>query len=535
MKKYFIICIFLLPVISANAQREGTWWHFGYNVGFDFTEVFNGNATYPKAICNAPLRQNEGVFSISDKNGNWLMSSDGKYVYTPGSIKGATFPLPTNSADGDFSINKNNILFGNSSATQSGIMCPVPGETSLYYIFTIDDKQSNPRKGINYSIIDLAANNGVGELVIGKINKSVTYGYQKNSLTERYTAANVMENITLTPSSDGNYWLVSIFGSHFHAWKVTKDGVSDTPVLSLSSYEFASTTSSNSYRGGLGHIRISADGTRIAYAIDQASNTTPVGVFGTAFFNNSTGEVTSSKHATKNIAAYGVEFSPSNEWLYLTNMGSAGFIKFSDLANGSMNNYRNMITTGEFNAVMGPKGIIYMIVRGSSTLYTIDDPNNPDTAVPANTYKAHPNFFACGGASVYPFNGLPNFIPSFFLVKALTGPAELCTGAEGEFILEAEQGTSGYGAEYIEWDMGDNTKYYTGDHPLADPSTKPWPTDNLHKIKHTYTSSGVKTIRTNPYNSNGLMPDKEVTLNITVKDCVTYIYINPHLRAKIIQ
>lgn len=184
--------------MSANAQREGTWWHFGYNVGFDFTEVFNGNATYPKAICNAPLRQNEGVFSISDKNGNWLMSSDGKYVYTPGSIKGATFPLPTNSADGDFSINKNNILFGNSSATQSGIMCPVPGETSLYYIFTIDDKQSNPRKGINYSIINLAANNGIGELVTGKINKPVTYGYQKNSLTERYTAANVMENINVS-------------------------------------------------------------------------------------------------------------------------------------------------------------------------------------------------------------------------------------------------------------------------------------------------------------------------------------------------
>src|SRR5437764_1215512 len=115
MKKILLIYLFLICTASF-AQKEANNWYFGRNAGV----TFNGGA--PVAVTNGQLNTLEGCASISDANGNLLFYTDGIKVWNKNHV------VMTNGTG----------LRGDPSSTQSGIIVPKPGSSTIYYIFTVD-------------------------------------------------------------------------------------------------------------------------------------------------------------------------------------------------------------------------------------------------------------------------------------------------------------------------------------------------------------------------------------------------------------
>ena len=90
-------------------------------------------------------------------------------------------------------------LKGDDSSTQSAIIIPQPGSSSIYYIFTVDARAGTD--GLQYSIIDITLDGGLGAVTS-----------TKNVLLSTPTT----EKITAVESADGeSIWVIS------HRWVMT--------------------------------------------------------------------------------------------------------------------------------------------------------------------------------------------------------------------------------------------------------------------------------------------------------------------------
>lgn len=56
-------------------------------------------------------------------------------------------------------------LLGNYSSSQSAIIIPKPGSSTLYYLFTAAEYGDSYRKEYNYNIVDMSLDNGLGDIV----------------------------------------------------------------------------------------------------------------------------------------------------------------------------------------------------------------------------------------------------------------------------------------------------------------------------------------------------------------------------------
>lgn len=278
MKKLLLSTLLLLS-ISIYSQKEANIWYFGANAGLDF------NTTPPTALTNGQINTLEGCSSFSDANGNLLFYSDGITVYD----KNHQIMKYSNG-------NLANNLKGNPSSTQSGMIIPKPGSTSIYYLFTVGDG-NNP--AFDYYVIDMSLNGGNGQL----INETGS-GFSTNLTTGR---GNWTEKVAAVRGKECNtYWVVSVTGNDFYAYKVTNTGVSSTPVIS----------SVTNFASSRGYLKLSPDGSKLAIA-NQSND---------AFlynFNNETGQVQNNgisliSNTFTNGQPYGVEFSADSKKLYIS-------------------------------------------------------------------------------------------------------------------------------------------------------------------------------------------------------------------------
>ncbi|MEP7171344.1 MAG: hypothetical protein ABI855_18390, partial [Bacteroidota bacterium] len=145
MKKINLTLILILGIKFLYAQKQANNWYFGYNAGITF------NTNPPTMLSGGQLNSAEGCTNISDSNGNLLFYSDGVTVW--------------NSAH---AVMQNGTgLLGNFSSTQSGVILPAPGSTTLYYLITAPVLGSiNP---LAYSIIDITLNGGLGGVTVKNV------------------------------------------------------------------------------------------------------------------------------------------------------------------------------------------------------------------------------------------------------------------------------------------------------------------------------------------------------------------------------
>ena len=302
MKKLLplILVFFALNVFS---QKEANIWYFGENAGLDF------NSGAPVPISGGQINTREGCSSFSDSDGNLLFYSDGIIVWN----KNHTI---MNYTDG----NPANNLLGDPSSTQSGMIIPKPGSTTIYYLFTVGD---NALPGFNYYTIDISLKGSLGELIDEDgdgsfVNDLATPTGDRNQWTEKVAAVRGTECDT--------FWVVSFARNNFYSYKVDVTGVISAPVISRVN---------NTASDRRGYLKLSPSGEKLVIASQGDGNAILYS------FNNATGEVANdgvSLVSGGDGSPYGLEFSISSRKLYVStyNNGNSNKLFQFDLTNASV-------------------------------------------------------------------------------------------------------------------------------------------------------------------------------------------------------
>lgn len=366
--------LFVSYSTQGNCQLEASKWFFGNNAGIDF----KGNS--PVAFTGSKMATTEGCASISDKTGALLFYTDGITVWNRMHER-----MPNGQG-----------LYGDPSSTQSGVVVPLPGSGTKYYLFTIDAEAGN--HGFCYSIVDMSLNSGLGDVTLK--NEPI-----KTPCTEKITAVKHRNNQDI--------WILAHeYGSDAYlAYLLTKNGLSTTPVITKIGLRHA-----DDVNNAIGYMKISPDGSQLAVAIKGLD------CFQLFDFDNSTGILSHpiTFQLENRSLTYGIEFSPNGSLLYFS-AGATGKIYQVNLQAGSEDAIvKSLQMIGKSSdsrwvgaLQVGIDGKIYVSEYTSKHLAAIEFPNTLGTAC---GYKSDAIDLLGNTCSL----GLPTFIQTYFVKENIS-------------------------------------------------------------------------------------------------------------------
>lgn len=368
-------------------DQRANIWHFGTNAGIDFNPVFDNPPT-PAVALNGPLNTPEGSAVISDRNGQVILSTDGRNVFDGTGTNITPAPNPPG-------------IGGEPGATQSALIVPVPGDETLYYIFTTQEVHGTNSYQLKYSLFDLKLNGGTGDMV-----ESNVMLFSKS--TERIV-------------SNGNWLIAHEFGNNsFRAYRVSQQGISNPVISSIGSAHSFSTEAH-----GQGYMELGGN-SMLAVALSTPGVSNVVEIFD---FVDSAGTVVNYRRADLQNPAgqvYGLEFDGNKLYASIRNPGTSKIVElFFDEQNiPQLVNFppdQFMTVPGEAGAIQrGPDGQIYVAVNGSNFLGVIQP--SADTLT-ISTFN--PNGFELAPGTTSGL-GLPNFIQ--VIADPAQGPDITVTG-----------------------------------------------------------------------------------------------------------
>ncbi|MFA6126245.1 MAG: gliding motility-associated C-terminal domain-containing protein [Bacteroidales bacterium] len=418
------------------AQKEGAIWYFGQNAGLDF------NQYYPRPLTDGQINTREGVATICDKDGGLLFYTDGQTVY-----------------DRSHKIMDNGEgLYGDKSSTQSSIVVPRPGSTTQYYLFTVDQAgtHSNPGDGIKFSVVDITGNGGLGSVI------------QKNAPMPNVSGIRFTEKITVVKHFDKeSYWVIAHeFGTdNFYEFLLTnltltfKDAIPAGAIHRIDPGD-------RDNRGATGYLKSSPKGDYLATAVEGLF------LFELFHFDNKTGDIrllatlpagTSADPVSPASAAYGVEFSPTSNYLYGSSRKD-GYIYQWDLSYTDPRLILNsvQILRPKSNILcgalqLGLNGKIYVCLSGQPYLGVINSPiqKNCNYTEHGTSLVDNSSDTIKGGTAYF---GLPTFLSDFF--KAAEFYYEnTCQNDLTIFYVSANRSTLG---SLPTWDIYDANNVFVG-------------------------------------------------------------------------
>lgn len=424
--------------MSSFAQNETSKWYFGHNAGLDFS-------TSPPTVITGSLNTQEGCSSISDANGNLLFYTDGVTIYdqTHSSMPGIG-PC------------------GNTSTSQSALIAKQPGNSNIYYVFTLGPL-------------------GTGQLCATVVDMSLASGM--GSMTVSYPVHfPCMEQMTAVKHCNGvDVWLIyhEAGNSNFMAQLLTSSGLSSTPVVS---------SIGTCFSNDIGCLKASPNGKKIAAAYYSSG----VQLFD---FDAATGVISNSLALVSN-SSFGCEFSPDGTKLYATS-GTSTTIQWN-LCAGS----NSAIASSAYNAQgffgalqLAPDGKIYGAGWASMALCVIGSPNSLGSAMNSSIMSIAPKQCELG---------LPEFVSSYFNTPniAVTYSVDNSTYCHSTSFSINSCAASGYTFSTLKWIFGD---------PLSGTSN----TSSINNPTHIYTALGTYTttlVLTNSCGHNDTIR-KEVLIN----------------------
>lgn len=398
MKALITLLLLLAHGVYAQVNRSAHWY-FGYEAGIDFS------TGVPVTDISGKLTSLEGCCSISDTMGNLLCYSNGVSVW-----------------------NKNHLLMpngmgltGNESSAQSSLLVPLPGNNSLYYLFSTAG--GLPSDGLRYSIIDMNLAGGLGDVTAIKNVPLHLNGTEELAGTKQ--------------CNHEDYWVVGRQRAQdtlrFYAYPLTRWGIGSAVVS-----EFAVPSDRTDV---VGSITISQDGKTICFS----STVQPVTyVFD---FDYASGQLTmrNSINLLPNEQVYSNALSPDASKLYISSWTFSDHCRLSQFDLLASNITASRTDLRSINFMMGsPNGYGFI---GQVRLA-------PDQKIyvsrwhQQNPYLVHPSTFysldsldvihqpnQAGVASNFQSNflylqqkptqlGLPNFISNF---TAAQQPLPICT------------------------------------------------------------------------------------------------------------
>ncbi|MBS1687586.1 MAG: gliding motility-associated C-terminal domain-containing protein [Bacteroidetes bacterium] len=293
-----IFFLFLTPVL--HAQKENNVWMFPPYYGLDF----NGPA--PTAITSkVPWVAINAVASVCDVNGQLLFYTNTDTIWDR---KGNPMPTCTTSAwrKGYPAADDTTVLSYN--APQGVIILPVLNNPQQYYVFVMSGSSAfiSGSGGwdfrLNYSIVDMSLNGGLGDVVSGKAHVHL------DSALDCAMAA--------VPGDNCNIWLLvhSRTSTTFKAYDITASGVNTTPVLSNA----GTFTSLGSYSNG--EMAVSPNRKKIALTDQNILFNPPLGAE-MCDFDPATGKASNAIMLDTLGLDQSVCFSPDNTKLYVSQYG----------------------------------------------------------------------------------------------------------------------------------------------------------------------------------------------------------------------
>ena len=396
------------------AQGEGRVWYFGQNAGIHF------NSGTVDALADGSLNSYEACASVSDKNGNLLFYTDGISIWNRAHVQ---------MANGD-------ALKGNQSSTQSVLILRAPGSLNTYYVFTTEGKLNGA--GMRYTVVDMSRNGGMGE-VVAKNTPLL------NNSSEKLTA--------VRHRNERDYWVIShqINNDQFYAFLVTPYGIEKEAVVSRVGLV---------HKISAGYMKASLKGNKLACANTNFS----LELFD---FDNGNGKL-SNPIQLKNIgselsnvpSAYGLEFSPNGNLLYVSIFGdSSRLIQFSLLAlTPEEIEDSKIILSTEDKAIgallLGPDYRIYVSRYNSTALGVIRNPNEEG---PGCDYDENGLNLGSSKSSI----GLPNFHNAYVETPDLIQYQFICLGQETKVYIESVKDIDSI--RYSLFDQNGNSTSSNGD------------------------------------------------------------------------
>lgn len=397
---------------DAQDQRAN-FWYFGEGAGIDFNEqppvAIADRLGSDNILSPVPIHSPEGVSVISDRNGQVVFSTDGVRVYDRNDDVIELSPgVPVE-------------IGGQNGASQSALIVPVPGDETLYYIFTTQEVHGTNTYELRYSLYDIKQNDNVLDNGDGGL---VTYN---QLLFTRST-----ERIT----SDGRWLVAHEFGNNsFRAYEISAAGIGN-PVISSIGSDHRLNETGNQGLMGQGYMKL--NGTRLAVALPD-----PPDNFIELFdFVDSTGVVTNFRRLDLEAdegQVYGIEFSGNKIFASVRGTTESfireAYISFQGipvLVPGSENSAGYPVELGAIQ--QGPDGTIYVAINGPSAADRgfLGIFNVAADTLQLSDLNERGFPLAAGTESQL---GLPNFVQEIF--TGTPGPSMsvtgLCAGSPSEF------------------------------------------------------------------------------------------------------
>ncbi len=440
-----------VKICLEQSGQEGAKWFFGSNAGLDFS---NGA---PQAITDGKLNTPEGTSSIANSKGQLLFYTDGIKIFDK---EGNEMPCQADSCQ---------TLKGSKQSTQSALIVPQPtcrGCDYLYTVFTTTDINDST-KLLTTSVVDMRRNNGNGAVV------------EQNSVLQQTTTERLA---SVRNDADSTYWVITHdYGNNtFRVFHATTGGLTETGTYPLG-------MAHDTPEKGEGYMKFSpVDSTSGKRRLAVVVPGPPKNYVELFTFSDSTGQLEYERTIDLGPAppkAYGVEFSPDGEKMYVSfsgngkdtasllvqydiSLGDSALIAESRIAIDSSQ-------TQKYGALqVGPDGRIYLAIEGSDYLGVI---NNPDQNS-ANAVDFDPEGVSLGGKKSQ--LGLPSLVQNF--TEQQDGPGfqadGFCTGAPTMF--QASPLCQPIEDMYT-WNFGD------GSAPVAGKQTQ---------VQHTYQNPGIYTV-----------------------------------------
>lgn len=381
MKKIFLSTCFLISTIFLFAQKQANIWYFGNNIGLDF------NQTPPQPLNNGNISCTEGTAVIADNNGKLLFYTNGFVIMNRQHVK----------------MKNGQAIAGHPSSTNNAVIVPLPGNDSIYYVFTVGASDQLSQQ-FQYNIVNIKGDNGLGEVDPAGMNIIV-----EDTIFEKLAAVKHCNN--------RDVWIVvhKWDTDEYHSYLLTASGLSTTPVISNTGFVI-----NGAELNELGTLKFSANGTKMAAAHSFENDAVEL-----MDFDNTTGKLSNPIIIHPNVelvslGAYGAEFSPNGKLLYVTSVNYSTDTSVLYQFDVSSNNtatimasrqiiYKdNVFSIGSLQS--GPDLKIYMTLWNSRFLSTI---NNPDVyGAGCNFVLKQINFLGPDPNAVQ--FGLPTFMQSYF-------------------------------------------------------------------------------------------------------------------------
>ncbi|HXA02010.1 MAG TPA: hypothetical protein VNW99_08480, partial [Cytophagaceae bacterium] len=405
MKKLLIISFALVLISPGFAQNTYNNWVFGTYGGLNFP------GPIPTAGPPIKLKSQEACGIISGPTG-LIMYSDGLNLW-----------------DGT-NTSRSTTLLGAESGAQAALIIPFPGSATKYFIFTgsVDPFSGGigTKNGINYLTVDVSTWTFTAPV---NLVSATTASEHLCAVSDGGTGFWIVGHLNTDGVGGGNNNIVSF---HFNGTGAMDAGPVTSNAGGISIVKWIGTVKTNNCGNKLAFTYY--EGGVELYAFDNSTG------------GGTSGKVTSLLKSFVVPTAYGVEFSPNDQFLYWTNLSGNALYQFDIVNNGnpagSGTPYTNAAwkSSNELSEMgqlqLGPDGKIYVSESsngGQATIYlgSIDSPNS---ALAAATYNGSKLIMSTTfGHDGMPFRGLPNIYRTLLIsgsLAALPGTSTYCTGVD---------------------------------------------------------------------------------------------------------